>query len=128
MKKIKVVLSLFTILFLIIYIEFYYEIREFMNPNSLYVTTNNLDINKVKIKWTSELSPPLIVFEKGNQLDVKFKEYGKNKFYVYYDDELVHAFGHFKSNNWHGNEYYIKLFPDNGTIYGNSQIIGPDSN
>lgn len=99
-----------------------------MNPNSIYVTTYNLDINKVKIKWVNELSLSSIVFENGNQLNMEFKEYGKNNFYVYYDNELVHVFGHFKSNNWHGNKYYVKLFYDNEIICGSSQIIGLDSN
>ncbi len=69
MKKIKVILLLFTIVFFIIYSKFYYEIRKFMNPNSLYVTTDeNLDINKVKIKRNSETATPSIIFDRGSSI------------------------------------------------------------
>ncbi len=129
MKKITVLLLLFSVVSLMIYSKFHYEIREFMNPNSLYVTTDeNLDISKVKIKWDSPLATPTIIFDRGICMYMKFKEYGKNKFYVYYDNELVENFGHFKVNNWHGNEYYVNLFYENETICVDSKIIGPDSN
>ena len=129
MKKITIAFALLIIVSLLICSKFYYKIREFMNPNYLHVSTDkNLDLSKVKIMWMSELLAPSIIFENGNQLDIKFKEYGKNKFHVYYDDKLLHTFSHFKANNWHGNEYYIMIYFHDKIIRVNTRIIGPDSN
>ena len=120
------VLLLGTVLFVGI---FYYEIRNAFNPNHVVVqVSSNIDLRKVKVIWFSEgIDSPKVIFNKGKETGVRYKEYGVNKFKVYYDDTLVGEFGHFKTNNWHGNQYEVRINKKKEAFEFFFQIEGPDS-
>jgi len=119
---ILIVLSILTVKF-----GAHHWVRNKLNPNIVKVeTVGEIDREKVKVIWTS-YQKSKVVFENGKDLKKYFKEYGKNKFQVFYDNDLVGEFGQFKYNNWHGQEYKILLEVDTlNKIQYSVVVVGPD--
>lgn len=105
-----------------------YELREYMNPNSIEInTSNNLNINRINIYWNSETKAGQIV-KNGKETNLIFKEYGPNSFTVLYEKDTIKQFTYFKTNNWHGHKHIISLSRNNENIKTEFKIIGPDIN
>ena len=100
-----------------------------LNPNHIVVqVSQNIDLKQVKIVWFAEtLDSPKVIFNNGKETGVRYKEYGPNKFMIYYKDSLVGKFGHFKTNNWHGNKYEVIINNKNDLFEFSSKIEGSDS-
>jgi hypothetical protein len=107
----------------------FYDIREFLNQNSITIRTDNkLDKTKVDVFWTPEMGRTLKVVDNGEELDIIYKEYGPNLFTVIYNHDTVGTFSYFKTNNWHGHRHVIKLtLTDKGDIKCNVGVSGPDA-
>jgi len=133
MKKQKAIL-LFVGLGLIILVGFllkptyFYLLREKANPNSInLVNHSSLDINDFIIKWSKGNKNQKPIYEHGKDLNVRFKEYGDNFFYVYFkEDSLIGQFHQFKYNNWHGHDYTFEIGESKEGINVEWSVKGPD--
>ena len=67
-----------------------------------------------------------VVFENGEQVAEIPYDYGKQRIVVYYDDQKVGEFGHWKTNTYHVHDYLVNLRRQNGEILLSGGIEGPD--
>ena len=105
-------------------------IRDFFNPDQLIInTTQDIDKEKVLVKWSVEGSKDtLLIYEKGTVANKDYKEVGANSFFVYYQNILVGQFDIFKTEPWHGHEYFIIVGRDEElAITVDVSINGPDA-
>lgn len=68
----------------------------------------------------------LVIFEGGKQVTEIPYDYGKQRIVVYYDDQKIGEFGHWKTNGYHIHDYIVNLTIDNEIITLSGGIKGPD--
>jgi hypothetical protein len=88
------------------------------------ITEDNLDIDDFKIE---NLNCGNTIFKDGKSFKGIKNEYGKCMFRLYDKDSPIYDFGHRKYNNWHTNNYSLRIKKDLSNIVLKLTITGPDS-
>jgi hypothetical protein len=68
-----------------------------------------------------------IIFENGKSRKGIKNEYGYCSFELFWKEEQVYEFGHFKINNWNTNKYELCIKTENNGLKPSLKINGPDS-
>ena len=104
---------------------------------------DGLDCNNVKVVFENELAINerrgsyvliskyqkvirVVVLEKGRQVAPVPYDYGKQDLAVFYDDVRIGALGYWKTMPYHVHDYMLILKKENGRIYMEGEIKGPD--
>ena len=101
-------------------IDLIFENEGWTNANRLTKDTNNsIEINDGEIIRTK-------VFKKGTQIrDIPYS-YGKQHLVVFYGNNKIGDFGHWKTNEYHTHTYKLNVFQNEKNIQISGNIIGPD--
>ena len=67
-----------------------------------------------------------VIFEQGKSRKGIKNDYGHCSFELFWHDKKVFEFGHFKTNNWHTNEYELRLKRGQNGLEPSLVINGPD--
>ena len=108
----------------------FYDLREILNKNSVEIqVSDQLEKNKVDVLWMDEFKNFKKIVRNGKETGVIYKEYGRNKFAVTYEQDTAGIFEYFKLNNWHGHKHIIRLIKNDSSekIECNVEIFGPDA-
>lgn len=105
------------------------NIRNWFFPNNIEVKVyGEATIEGVKIDWTAEsIEDTVTLFDKGEALDIDFRERGHNTFLLYYNDEFIGSFDQFKSNKVSGNQYNFMIWQGQDSIRADLKILGPEA-
>lgn len=105
------------------------NIRDWFFPNSIEVQVyGEATIEGVKIDWTAEsIEDTVTLFDKGETLDIDFREGGHNTFLLYYSDKFIGSFEQFKSNKVSGHQYNFMIWRGQDSIRADLKILGHEA-
>jgi len=83
------------------------------NPNEIRILTENtIPKNKILIRQAMPLKQSTIIYEQGLQAENFSVPKGQNNFWVYFQNQLIGSFVHFKASAYHTYIYKLTFFED----------------
>jgi len=93
------------------FLVYYYYASKKTNEIRL-LTENAIPKKEILIRQGTPLNRSIIVYQQGNQTEDFLTQKGQNNFWVYFQNELVGSFVHFKASAYHTYTYELTFFKD----------------
>ena len=129
LKPFAIVFGILGVPFLLILLNID-NMRNWLSPNRVFIQTyHDIDPKEIKLKWTVEGSQDtLIVFSDRRMTTSEFKAKGANHFFIFYKNQFIDGFSHFKQESWHGHDYYLEFRrTEKHRVVIDLEISGPDA-